>query len=352
MNSQRIHQILGLTVVLLVVQFLMVTAYAWPAADAAPRNLPVAITGPSTSVAIVSGKISDADPGAFTFVPAASATAARADITSRVTYGAIVLGNEPNEPRVLIASGASPAVASVLTQLGSKLAGNPATPKNVTDIVPATRGDSSGGFGLTVLPLMLTSLIAGALLTMRVRRSSHRLLAIVGFSITGGLMIAGVAHSWFGIIPGDFIVIASVIALGELAISAGVSGLAELGHRFGRRAHGLGLGYAVLMLIGNPFSGMNSAPQLLPGDWGTIGQALPTGAVATLLRSVAYFDGARSAGPWTVLGIWAGAGLLLLALAGPRPSGAGHHTSASNNHFVGAPRQMTQDFVTPSATRP
>lgn len=47
---------------------------------------------------------------------------------------------------------------------------------------------------------------------------------------------------------------------------------------------------------------------------------LPTGAAATLLRSVAYFDGARSAGPWTVLGIWAGAGLLL-TLTAHRPAG-------------------------------
>jgi hypothetical protein len=69
------------------------------------------------------------------------------------------------------------------------------------------------------------------------------------------------------------------------------------------------------MLLGNPFSGMSSAPEMLPGIWGFIGQCLPTGAAATLLRSVAYFDGARSAGPWTVLGIWAGAGLLLTLTA-------------------------------------
>jgi hypothetical protein len=30
---------------------------------------------------------------------------------------------------------------------------------------------------------------------------------------------------------------------------------------------------------------------------------------------VAYFAGARSGGPWTVLGIWAGAGLLLTLTA-------------------------------------
>jgi hypothetical protein len=59
---------------------------------------------------------------------------------------------------------------------------------------------------------------------------------------------------------------------------------------------------------------------MLPGSWGMAGQCLPSDALATLLRSVAYFDGARSAGPWAVLAVWAAAGLLLTAAARPRPA--------------------------------
>jgi hypothetical protein len=329
MNSQRpgLRRVMGtagLTLAMVLIQFLMVAAYSWSAASTAPRDLPVAITGPSTAVALASGKISDADPGAFTLIPAASVAAARADITSRVAYGAIIVGHTP---QVLIASGGSPAVASVLTALADRLTGSSVTPRNVTNIVPAVTADASGGsFGLTVLMVMLTSLIAGAMLTLRVRHTGHRFAGLVGFAVAGGLIVAAVSHSWLGIIPGNFFVIASVIGLGELAVASGAAGLAQLGHLFGKRAHGLGLAYAVLMLIGNPFSGANSAPQMLPGAWGTIGQALPSGAVASLLRSVAYFDGARSAGQWTVLGIWAGVGSLLTLVARPRPAATGVHT--------------------------
>jgi hypothetical protein len=38
---------------------------------------------------------------------------------------------------------------------------------------------------------------------------------------------------------------------------------------------------------------------------------LPPGATATLLRSVAFFDGAGAAPPLVVLLSWAGAGILL-----------------------------------------
>ena len=72
-------------------------------------------------------------------------------------------------------------------------------------------------------------------------------------------------------------------------------------------------------MLGNPFSGATSAPEMLPRPWGQIGQWLPPGAGSTLLRSVAYFGGTRSAGLWATLAIWAAAGLAMVALtAGQR----------------------------------
>ncbi len=75
------------------------------------------------------------------------------------------------------------------------------------------------------------------------------------------------------------------------------------------------------MLLGNPFSGATSAPEMLPRPWGEIGQWLPPGAGATLLRSVSYFGGARSGGSWTVLAIWAAAGLSLVVVSAARRPG-------------------------------
>jgi hypothetical protein len=69
------------------------------------------------------------------------------------------------------------------------------------------------------------------------------------------------------------------------------TGLALLGlsSLFGRI--GLAVGAAVAVLVGNPLSGLSSAPELLPRGWRAFGQLLPQGANATLLRSTAYLFG-------------------------------------------------------------
>ncbi|MER5294775.1 ABC transporter permease, partial [Streptomyces pharetrae] len=75
------------------------------------------------------------------------------------------------------------------------------------------------------------------------------------------------------------------------------------------------------------FSGASSAPEMLPAPAGAVGQWLPPGAGVSLLRSVAYFDGAAATGPaltltwWVVLGL--GAVLLGAALKSRTPAAAG-----------------------------
>jgi hypothetical protein len=81
------------------------------------------------------------------------------------------------------------------------------------------------------------------------------------------------------------------------------------------------LGAVLLFLLGNPISAVASAPELLPEPWGAIGQLLPPGAGATLLRSTAFFDGAGGTVPAVVLASWAAAGLVLVALRRPRRTG-------------------------------
>jgi hypothetical protein len=306
---------LALAVGVIVIQLIMVTAYAWSATSTAPRNVPVAVAGPAREVALVTGELDTAKPGAFKLFPAGTAARARQDITGRQAYGAILV-SATGRIDMLVASGASPAVANVLTDTAAKMDGLTTRPANVTDIVPTSAADQTGAaFSFTLLPLMLGSLIAGVALTLNVPDPVRRAAGVVVFGIGGGLASAAVAHTWLGVIPGNYPALACAMGFASLAAAGGVSGIAHFTARFGKRQVGLGLGGVIIMLLGNPFSGMSSAPEMLPGIWGFIGQCLPTGAAATLLRSVAYFNGARSAGPWTVLGIWAGAGLLLTLTA-------------------------------------
>ncbi len=88
-------------------------------------------------------------------------------------------------------------------------------------------------------------------------------------------------------ITGDLWTEAGVLALTVLAIGSAVAGLAALpGPR------GLGLGALLMILLGNSFSGVTSAPQLLPEPVGMIGQWLPPGGEGG--RSTPGADGLRA----------------------------------------------------------
>jgi hypothetical protein len=112
-----------------------------------------------------------------------------------------------------------------------------------------------------------------------------------------------------GLITGSYLAAAGALALLALAMSGAITGLAAvLGPR------GIALGALVVFIVGNPISAVAAAPELLPQPWGAIGQALPPGAGGTLLRSVAFFDGAGSAVPLWTLTAWAVAGLSLVGV--------------------------------------
>ncbi len=97
--------------------------------------------------------------------------------------------------------------------------------------------------------------------------------------------------------------------LGVLATSLVLLGLFAVAGRIAA-----GIGAAFLVLFAAPLSGLSSSPEWLPDPWGTIGQFLPAGANATLLRSTAYFDGSGGFQSVLVLGGWALLGLVLIGV--------------------------------------
>jgi len=116
-----------------------------------------------------------------------------------------------------------------------------------------------------------------------------------------------------GSIDQNFWGVAGGLTLGVLAAGLSMLGLGSL---FGRA--GLAAGALVALLLGNPLSGLTSAPELLPSGWSTLGQWLPQGANATLLRSTAFFDGAGATTAMAVLACWILAGVALTVAAALR----------------------------------
>lgn len=241
----------------------------------------------------------------------ADEAAARTAIEDRDVYGALVV--TPQGPRLLTASAASPVVAQLLQKAAAEMSPSGAAIP-VTDVVAPPAADPRGtALTSSVLPLAMAGMAAGVIVTLFGLRGIRAVAALVVASALVGGAAAAVTDSWLGVFAGSWWREAGALGLAVLAIGGIVAGLAAL---LGSR--GIGLGAVLTMLVGNAFSGAGSAPQLLPEPAGVIGQLLPPGAAATLLRSVAYFDGRAALVPALTLGAWAVLGIVGIMIGGRR----------------------------------
>lgn len=268
--------------------------------------------------------LDQATPGGFAVTVVPDESAARSAIERRDAYGAVVLATAPTPPTLLTASAASPVVAQALNQLGATLAARQpgaAAGVRVVDVVSTPATDPRGtGLAALALPLVIGGIAVGAASARVVTGLRRRLVAVTLAAAFGGLALAGIAQSWLGVLSGSWWAEAGVIALGIAAVGFAVAGLETL-----LGTVGLVLGIALVMLVGNPLSGMTSAPELLPSGWGALGQWLPPGATGTLLRTVSFFpDASPSPAVWVLVG-WVLVGLALAWLGSRRHPAVGRH---------------------------
>lgn len=302
----------AVVVLLTAVLTVVLIAFAWPAARSEPRDVPLGVAGPAAATARITGALDRSAPGAFEIHPYADRAAAVDAIEDRDVYGAIVAG--PGGSEILTASARGPVVAQLLTQVGDRLAAQQDVQPKVTDVVALPSDDPRGtGLAAGALPLVIGGIMASVLLTRLVRPGVRRIAGALAFAVTGGLALGAVLQFWFGSIDGDYWASSAVIAFSIAATSVALLGLEWL---FGNP--GLALGAATMVLLGNPLSGMTGAPEMLPTGWGAFGQLLPPGASGTLLRAVAFFDGAHITGPVLVLTGWLVGGSVLCAIAAGR----------------------------------
>jgi hypothetical protein len=304
------RQLTIIAVLLPLMIVLAVLAFAWPAARIAPRHLPVGIVGTGrTSEQVLTG-LDRSDPGGFDVHRYADEASARAAIQHRDIYGAFAVSR--GGITVLEASAASPSVAQLLSTVGQHLGSSrPA----VSDVVPLSAGDPRGlVLPSALLPMTICGVIMASVigLVLGFRPAWRQIMALIVVSAAAGLGAYLIAQGFLGALPHEAVATWAALSVIVLAIGATTAGLIAL-----IGAAGLGLGILLMIFIGNPFSGVTSAPELLPAPVGTIGQWLPPGAGASLLRSTAYFGGHGAAGHLTVLLVWIAAGLVAIV--------AGHH---------------------------
>jgi hypothetical protein len=285
---------------------LVLTLFAWPNARLEPRDLPIGVSGAPAAAEAVEQRLA-AREGAFEVHRYANEAGARRAIERRDVYGAFVA--TPAGAKVLVASAASPAVAQMLTHAASEGGASAAVP--VQDVVAAS--PAGGALAASVLPLVIAGLLTGLAAVALASTTLARAGLVLAGSVLAGLVAATIVHSWLDVVQGDWVVNAAVLSLTVLAIASVVAGLEALLGKAGVIVAAL-----TMILVGNPFSGVGTAPEMLPEPAGAIGRLLPPGAGGNLLRSTGFFDGAAAGEHVTVLVLWALAGLAALLAAGLR----------------------------------
>jgi hypothetical protein len=307
-------RIVGIIVALAFVLSVVFIAFALPAAKSAPRDVPIGVAGPGASAAQVEQQLARNAPDAFQVTNYGEEAALREAILRRDVYGGIAF--TPQGPTLLIATGGSPMVAAALNQIGTAMAQQAGASTHIEDLAPLPSDDARGvGLSAAALPLTLAGLLpAVALLLALPHRPWLRFGAFTAAAAVMALTITALLQFVFGSINSHFWAVSAGLLLGVLAMGLPVLGLGSVLGRVG-----IGIGAAVAVLLGNPLSGLASAPELLPHGWSTLGQVLPQGANATLLRSTAYFPEPFSSGTagsaMIVLGFWVLAGVALIAVA-------------------------------------
>ncbi|MFI2478250.1 ABC transporter permease [Nocardia xishanensis] len=288
----------------------LLVAFAWPSARSSVHDVPIAVAGPEPAVAQIRTALDGRLPGGFDITEVSDTAAAEQLIRDRRVYAAIDLTS--GAPQVIVASAASTAIAQTMQTMATGLgqAGGAGAPVAVRDLAALPADDPRGaGLSAGALPLVMGGLLAAVLLTRLVHGTVRRVAGALGFAVTGGLTVAAILQFWLGSLSGFYPANACAVALTIAATSLTILGLESL---FGYV--GIGVGAAVMMLVGNPLSGTATAPEMLPGWSGALGQLLPPGAGGRLLRSTAFFDGRGATQAVTVLVAWVavGAGLCLV----------------------------------------
>lgn len=292
----------------------LLIAFAWPSVRSSVHDVPIAVAGPSDAVEQVSAALDRRLPDGFEITEVADTAVAEQLIRDREVYGAIDLSS--GTPQVIIASAASAAVAQTLQGIATGLNQTQGTSAAVAvrDLAALPADDPRGaGLAAGALPLVMGGLLAALLLTRLVRGTVRQVTGALAFAITSGLAVAAILQFWLGSLGGAYWANSGAIALTIAATSLSILGLASLlGYV------GFGLGAVAMMLIGNPLSGTATAPEMLPGWSGTLGQLLPPGAGGQLLRSTAFFDGHGATHSAIVLITWLALGVVLCLASGLR----------------------------------
>ncbi|ONH59777.1 hypothetical protein CcI49_13570 [Frankia sp. CcI49] len=288
--------VLGLTALLAV----LLLAFGLPASNTGAHGVPIGVVADGAGAEQAADQLRG-----FTVTRYETAAAARTAILHRDIYGALDLSSG-GTVRVQVASASSYSAAQLVEQAAGAVASSRGATTTVQDVRPFPADDTHGaGLSAGALPMALGGWIGAVVIMLLIQTPGRRVAAALGLAVAGGFALTAVIRFVIGTFDTNYLITSTGAMLGLAATAMTVLGLRNL-------LGGLGLGIAAIALVvlGNPLSGLASAPEMLPRPWGALGQFLPPGAVGTLLRDLALFDGHGSTRPLLVLLGWLAGGCL------------------------------------------
>lgn len=309
------YQRLLLAVVVLggIVQFALGSFYLGIGHSPSPRHVPVGIVGPAAQASAIGQKL-EAD-GSFDVTDYPSVGALTDAIRTRdVSGGFEVTANGV----VAVTAGAGGTLpAATLKSVAAEINKNNNLPQTLpVDVVPLATSDINGaslGYILQVISLgaSIASLGLGRLVP-RVPRSLRRglghVVALVGYAVVSALIVLGFS-AIFGVGgSADHWHLFATFTLVSLAIAGSSAGLVTLFGPIGSLSGGF------YFLIGATISGASIPWDFMPRFWAVLGEWLPTGGGAQLIRNTLYFPAADNTTALVGLGLFAGIGTAILLI--------------------------------------
>jgi len=295
----------GALLVALALQFAFALSYTGALHHPKPHHVRVAVVGTIPRDAPIRQST------ALHLVQKPNEPSALAAIADRDVYGAVILP----ERRLLVATAASPAVAQVLEQAFGGIG------LRVQNVRPLAAGDprglsifyavlawTFGGYlGATIVGLTVGTSSRG------LRRELARLSALALYAVAAGFLGAAVAEPILHALSDHFLALAGVGMLVVFAAAALTEALQAL---FG--VLGPAIALVVLVIVGNPATGVAFSRAMLPGFWRAVGFWLPPGAGVHAETGAVYFQGHSTLGALAVLTIYAAAAAAVALLTARR----------------------------------
>jgi hypothetical protein len=277
-----------------------------------PHDVRVALVGEPSRIAPLAHELSIRPRGGLAVSQLATVGPARRLVQARTLAGAYLPGARP-APVLIVATAASPSLASFVEATFRNVAAAHNRPLAVKDVRPLPPDNASGSpnFFFVVICTLGGFLTIAALGLIPAVPEHHRLAIAVLASLLAPIVAYLIGGAGYGTFSGSAGTIAAMLGLGTLYAFA-VAVISRL-LQLGLGAPGMLVGSLVLIFLNIPSSGGSVATQLLPGFWRFLSHFWIGAAALDANRSALYFSGAGVATDVLKILAWVAAWSCLLA---------------------------------------